>query len=194
MLSSSQVITVFREIVQPKAETPPEGRRPSAVLVALIDDGRNVKVILTERSAQLRHHAGQISFPGGRIDDGETAIEAALREAHEEVDLNPEGVEVLGHLPGVVTTANFHIAPVVGVVRPPVDLTPAPDEVARILIEDLQPLLDPAQFAREPKQYNGINDHTWVIRHPREYIWGATAKLLVQSAALYHHAIEKGAA
>ncbi|MCE2516769.1 MAG: CoA pyrophosphatase [Alphaproteobacteria bacterium] len=187
-------MTAFREIAMPMAEAPPDGRRPSAVLVALMDDGDRVQVILTERSAQLRHHAGQISFPGGRIDDGESAIDAALREAHEEIGLKPEDVEVLGHLPGVVTTANFHIAPVVGVVRRQVELTPAPDEVARILIEDIQPLLDRSQFEREPKQYNGVDYQTWVIRHPREYIWGATAKLLVQCASLYHHAIEKGAA
>lgn len=177
-----------------KPEQPPIGRRPSAVLMALFPEDGQIKVILTERSHELRHHAGQISFPGGRIESGEQPKQAALREAQEEINLNPDDVEVIGYLPGVITTANFHIAPVVGVLKQRPLLTASPDEVSRILIEDLSALLDRSLFEREPKQYKGVDYQTWVIKHPEEYIWGATAKLLVQCAELYYRQLNKGAA
>jgi 8-oxo-dGTP pyrophosphatase MutT (NUDIX family) len=188
---TDQTIKVFEKIALLAPEPPSRGKKPSAVLMALIDDGTGVKIIMTERSSGLRHHAGQISFPGGQIDDGETALDAALREAEEEIGLMPADVDILGYLPGVITTANFHIAPVLGVVRRWPNLTPARDEVARILIEDIAPLLNPDHFERQSNSHQG-NSHqgrdyeTWVIRHPQEYIWGATATMLIQCAALFH--------
>ena len=146
-------------------------------------------MILTERSPRLRHHAGQISFPGGAIDHGETVADAALREAHEEINLSPYHVDVIGHLPGVLTTANFHIAPVLGLIKHGMvtqesDLTPHPDEVGRIILEPLRPLLWRQNHRQEPRQNNGVDYKTWVIDHQDEYIWGATAKLIVQWSRL----------
>lgn len=181
----TSVLEDFRKIVMPEPELAPAGRRPSAVLIPLMIDEGVLKVVLTERSSSLRHHAGQISFPGGRIDEGEVPHTAALREANEEIGLKPEDVELIGFLPGVITTANYHIVPILGLIKGTPTLTKQPDEVARILIEPLMPILDPANFMREPKQYNGVDYQTWVISHPNEYIWGATAKLIVQWAGLY---------
>ena len=177
------------EVMRWRAEPAPEGRRASAVLIPLVEMDGDLNVILTERSSRLRHHAGQISFPGGAIDHGESVEQAALREAHEEINLSPNDVEILGHLPGVLTTANFHIAPVLGLIKKDVSrdglgLTPHPDEVERILIEPIRPLLWRQNHRQEPRQYNGVDYKTWVIDHQHEYIWGATAKLIVQWSGL----------
>ena len=158
----------------------PQGRRAAAVLIPIVEIDNEWKVILTERSKKLKHHAGQISFPGGAIDAEESVIDAALREAHEEIGLNPNLVEVIGHLPGVITTANFHIAPVLGIIREMPDLMPEPEEVARIIALPLQPLLSPSNHRQEDRINQGKTYQTWVIDHQDEYIWGATAKLIVQ--------------
>jgi 8-oxo-dGTP pyrophosphatase MutT (NUDIX family) len=165
-------------------EPAPEGRRASAVLIPLMEIDGHWHVVLTKRASHLRHHAGQISFPGGAIEPGETVAEAALREAHEEIDLHPDHVTVKGHLPSVLTTANYHIAPVLGVVNSTPVLTPQPEEVDHILLEKLHPLLLRRHHRQEPRQYNGLDYKTWVIDHDKEYIWGATAKVIVQWSAL----------
>ena len=179
-MDKNNIITTLKRITMLEPESAPKGKIPSAVLVPVIDAGDAPQVILTVRAATLRHHAGQISFPGGRINHGETPLDAALRESHEEIDLNPNEVDILGFLPGVITTANFHIAPVLGIIRSTPHLTPALVEVERIIIEPLEPLLDPQNHHMQNKKYNEINYKTWVIKHPTEYIWGATAKMMVQ--------------
>ncbi|XDZ66152.1 CoA pyrophosphatase [Alphaproteobacteria bacterium LSUCC0684] len=167
-------------VIQPTADPLPEGRRASAVLMALVEEEAGYSIILTERSPDLRHHAGQISFPGGQIDEGETVLDAALREAEEEIALPAHKVDVLGFLPGVVTTANFHIAPVLAMVNAKVNLVPAEAEVSRILIEPVLPLLDPGRHRSVQREYKGQRYQSWEITHEREYIWGATARILVQ--------------
>jgi 8-oxo-dGTP pyrophosphatase MutT (NUDIX family) len=132
------------------------------------------------RSTTLRSHAGQISFPGGSLDNGEDVIDAALRESREEIGLNSDSVDIRGYLPGVVTVANYHIAPVLGVIDHRPDLIPSPNEVERILVEPLAPLLDRRYHGREVKEHEGRSYQTWVIKHRSEYIWGATAKMLIQ--------------
>jgi len=173
-------------VIQPKADPVPQGRRASAVLMALMEDAAGLSIILTERSPDLRHHAGQISFPGGRIDQGETVIEAALREAEEEIALPAHAVDVLGYLPGVVTTANYHIAPVLGLVKSGVSLIPSEAEVARILIEPVLPLLNPGRHRPVRREHQGRPYQSWEIDHDREYIWGATARILVQWSERIH--------
>ena len=179
-MNSATIIDQFDAITLNAPEPAPAGRRASAVLVPIIYHEGQLRLILTMRSSTLRHHAGQISFPGGRLDDGETVVQAALRESQEEIGLHPDLVQIRGFLPGVITTANFHIAPVLGLIDHIPDLNPAPDEVERILIEPLAPLLDRQNHGREAKEYQGQPYQTWVIDHPSEYIWGATAKMLVQ--------------
>ncbi len=175
------------EVAKPEPDPAPAGSRPSAVLVGLIDHEQDgPSVILTRRADHLRHHAGQISFPGGRIEAAETPAEAAMREAFEEITLARECVEVIGYLPGVVTTAGFHIAPVLGRVTGDLCLTPDPDEVDRILIEPVLPLLNPANHLSVMRDYQGKAYQSWTIRHDHEYIWGATARLIVQWARLLY--------
>ena len=158
---------------------------PSAVLMPLVDlaDG-DIGIILTQRSTRLRHHAGQISFPGGRMDRGETPVETALREAEEEIALSREKVEIIGHLPSVVTTAGFHIAPVLASVRGAFTPIAAPEEVDRILIEPLAPLLRRENHVSVMRETEGQEYQSWHITHEREYIWGATARILVQWSSL----------
>ena len=163
-------------VVQPDPDQPPPGQIPSAVLMALVTmDTGDTGIILTERSAQLRNHAGQISFPGGRIDGNETPVDTALREAEEEIALDRYKVAVLGHLPGVVTTAGFHIAPVLAVIDGEVSLVPAPDEVERVLIEPLAPLLDRRRHKSVTREAGGRRYQSWDIMHEREYIWGGNS-------------------
>ena len=182
--SANNFLNAITGMLGQQPDPAPEGRRASAVLIPLLEVDGHWHVILTKRAAHLRHHAGQISFPGGAIEPGETAADAALREAHEEIDLHPDQVTVKGHLPSVLTTANYHIAPVLGVVKSSPVLTPQPEEVDRILLEKLHPLLIRRHHRQEPRQHNGIDYKTWVIDHDKEYIWGATAKLIVQWSAL----------
>lgn len=170
-------------VTAPHPDTAPEGARPSAVLIAL-DASAEPSVILTQRAQHLRHHAGQISFPGGRIEAGESAAETALREASEEIGLAPKSVEIMGYLPGVVTTAGFHIAPVLGRLETIPALMPDPGEVDRILIEPIRPLLDPANHLSVQREHQGTRYRSWTIRHEHEFIWGATARLIVQWARL----------
>ena len=104
----------------------PAGLRASSVLVPVIIDDARPYLILTKRTAHLPNHAGQICFPGGKIDQGESVMDAALRESEEEIGLTPDQVEPLGYLPGVIAAGQFHIAPVLGVVKPSVQLLPDP--------------------------------------------------------------------
>ena len=166
---------------------PPGSLVPSAVLVALFEGGgEGPRVILTERAGHLRNHAGQISFPGGRIEPGETPAATALREAEEEVGLAGGDVEVLGFLPGVATGAGFHITPVLGMVRGQPGLRPDPGEVERILVEPILPLLEPANHETEMREHEGKQFESWAIKHDKEYIWGATARLIVQWSGLLY--------
>ena len=150
-------------LARPLAELPgdiphrqPSHTRPAAVLVPLLWHPGQPTILLTRREAGLRHHAGQISFPGGKQEaDDASACAAALREAHEEIGLAPERVTVVGELPAYVTVTGFCVTPVVGLILPPVRLTAQVGEVAEIFELPLPLALNPANYIRHDYQQEG---------------------------------------
>lgn len=153
---------------------------PAAVLVPLVQRETGLTVLLTQRTAHLRDHPGQISFPGGRCEESDvSAIETALREAQEEVGLDPRQVELLGLLPEYRTGTGFSITPVVGLVRPPLNLKLDDFEVAEAFETPLSFLLDPANHQRHKIEYQGTQREYYAMPWEGYYIWGATAGMLV---------------
>ena len=150
----------------------------AAVLVPITFREEGGSVILTERSARLKKHSGQVAFPGGRIDAGETALQAALREAEEEIALDRRFVTPLGFLPSYYTGTGYRITPAVALVDPGVSLTPNPDEVERVFEAPLSTLFDMARYRLEKRLWEGQQRQFYVVDHPDAYIWGATAALL----------------
>ena len=151
---------------------------PAAVLIA-VTDRPEPGVILTVRREHLRTHAGQIAFPGGRVDAGESAIDAALRESHEELGLEPAAAEVIGALNDYATVTGYAVTPVLAVVPPDLALTPHDVEVADWFEAPLAHLLDPAQQRQEAAIYRGEERQYYVIDWQGRRIWGATAAMLV---------------
>jgi 8-oxo-dGTP pyrophosphatase MutT (NUDIX family) len=152
---------------------------PAAVLVAVVDRP-SPTVILTERPATMRKHAGQISFPGGRIDPGDSGpIAAALREAEEEIGLARAAVEVIGIADTYRTVTGFEVTPVLGVVPPDLPLRPQPDEVAAMFEAPLHHLLDPSRHEVRSALWRGRERRYYEIRWQDRRIWGATAAMLV---------------
>lgn len=160
-------------------------RTQAAVLLGIIARPDEPHLILTQRTAHLRDHAGQISLPGGRIepdDDGPAA--AALREALEEIGLAPGKVELVGGLRHYDTITGFRIHPIVGWIEPPVEYTPDPFEVADVFELPLSFALDSANHRRDSYERNGERRHFYVLPYQDRYIWGATAGILVNFARL----------
>jgi 8-oxo-dGTP pyrophosphatase MutT (NUDIX family) len=155
----------------------------AAVLVPIIMT-EEPSILLTRRADHLRSHGGQVSFPGGRIDpEDESPEAAALREAWEEVALDPRAVELVGRLPLHETGTGFLVTPVVGLVAPDVALMPAAAEVAAIFTLPLARLLDPGQPTRNRIKLKGGDwRDVWVWPHDDHHIWGATAAILVSLA------------
>ena len=152
---------------------------PAAVLVPIVL-GPAPCVLLTKRNAHLSAHAGQVSFPGGRIEPTDADAEAAaLREAAEEIALDPFQVELVGRLPDHVTGTGFCITPVVGLLPPGLPLRPSPEEVEAVFELPMTVLLDAEAPERRRAFYRGHWREFWVWPHPDHYIWGATAAILV---------------
>ena len=161
---------------------PPDApRRAAAVLVPLVERADGFSLILTQRTADLKAHAGQISFPGGRMEKEDADAEAAaLREAWEEVGLDPKSVEVLGRLDPYRTVTGFDVTPVVGAISPPLSLKPDPVEVAEIFEVPLAFFLDPANHLRHSRTSpTGAVRAYYAMPYQDRYIWGATAGMLV---------------
>lgn len=161
---------------------------PAAVLVPFVM-GPAPGVLLTRRCAHLSSHAGQVSFPGGRIEAQDASPEAAaLREAHEEIALDPRQVEMVGRLEDYVTGTGYRITPVLGLLPDGVacdalSLLPSPQEVDEVFELPLSVLMDPAAPRQTTAELRGVVRTFWVWPHPRHYIWGATAAILVNLAA-----------
>lgn len=156
---------------------PPEPR-PAAVLIPVVDRSEP-GVILTVRHAQMRTHAGQTAFPGGRIDAGEDAGAAALREAWEELHLEPASVEVIGQMEPYRTVTGYLVTPVLGVIPPDLELTPHDREVADWFEAPLAHLLDPANHLRKSAVFEGERRDYYEIEWSGRMIWGATAAMIV---------------
>lgn len=162
--------------------------RQAAVLVPVIAHDGGATVLLTRRSDTLSSHTGQIAFPGGRLDPGETAVDAALREAFEEVALDPAAVEIVGLSDPYETVTGFLVTPVVGWIDRPPRLIASPDEVAEIFETPWDFLMDAANHVRESRTFDGGETrHFWAMPWGERYIWGATAGIIRGlRARLYH--------
>lgn len=151
---------------------------PAAVLVAITDQPRP-GVILTVRREHLRTHAGQIAFPGGRVDPGEDAAAAALREAHEELLLDPASVTLIGTADRYQTVTGYMVTPILGTIPPDPQLCPHEHEVADWFEAPLDFLLDPANQQRRSALFQGRERHYYEIDWKGRRIWGATAAMIV---------------
>ncbi len=180
------------------ASTPPhpqsiygdEGARPAAegltaasVLVPIVTRAQGLTVLFTQRTAHLREHSGQVSFPGGRAAAQDATPEAtALREAHEEIGLDGARVELLGRMADYHTRTGFRITPVIGIVMPPFELRPDANEVEAVFEVPLDFLLDPANHQRRSRVWEGETRWFYAMPYREHYIWGATAGMLVNLA------------
>ena len=157
----------------------------AAVLVPIVRRERELTVIFTQRTVHLKAHSGQVSFPGGRAEPHDATPEyTALREAHEEIGLPMERVEVLARLPDYLTRTGFRVTPVVGLLEPPLVLTPDPREVDEVFEVPLAFLLDPSNHQRRTRELQGRTVGYYVMEFGERVIWGATAGMLIN---LYRH-------
>lgn len=153
--------------------------KPAAVLIGVLDDS----IILTKRASHLAHHPGQIALPGGKVDRGDAGpVAAALREAREEVGLDPDNVRVIGQLPVHETVTGYSVQPVIGRIERDFVPTPEQGEVAEVFRVPLAHLLDPARYRIEYRLWRGTRRQFFVAPYGPYYIWGATARILKSMA------------
>jgi 8-oxo-dGTP pyrophosphatase MutT (NUDIX family) len=156
-----------------------DGLRDAAVLIPVVDHKDGATVILTKRTEKLRHHSGQVAFPGGSIDPTDASAEdAAQRETEEEIGLDRGFVEVIGRLPDYVSGSGYRVAPVLGVVRPGFLLTLNVDEVDDAFEVPLAFLMDEVNHGRESREWQGHMRHYYVMPYGDRHIWGLTAGII----------------
>ncbi|WP_425456723.1 CoA pyrophosphatase [Denitrobaculum tricleocarpae] len=166
--------------LNPDMYEPAEKLTPAAVLVPIVERAEGLTVLLTKRTAHLHDHAGQVSFPGGRVDPGDSGpVSTALRETEEEIGLARHHVRLIGQLDTYVTRTGFEISPLVGLIAPPFELRPDDFEVAEVFEVPLGFILDPASQKRQSRMFKGALRHFYVFPYDDYYIWGATAGMLV---------------
>lgn len=167
-------------------------RSRAGVLLPLHDVGGEQRVVVTKRTDLVEHHKGEVSFPGGAMDpDDADIIQTALREAHEEMGLDPAHVEVIGHLDDIVTITNFHVTPVVGVItEAPYSFTLQEHEVAEVIEIPIGWLLDLGNLVEEPRTRDGVTYTNFIYRYMGHEVWGATGRILHQYVELLRAGLE----
>ncbi|MCD9147027.1 CoA pyrophosphatase [Pseudophaeobacter flagellatus] len=162
----------------------PRRLRPAGVLVAIsLAQPEQPRVILTKRSSALKHHPGQIAFPGGKVDaDDADVIAAALREAWEEIGLPQDLPDVIGQLPSHETVTSFQVTPVVALLHEDFEIRPEVGEVAEVFSVPLSHLLDPTKYTVAARSWRGTRRHYYTVPFGPYYIWGATARMLFNLA------------
>lgn len=166
--------------LNPDFKKPTDGvLRPAGVLAPVIIRDGVAELILTKRSSALKHHPGQIAFPGGKQDENDDdVVAAALREAHEEIGLPPNLVDVLGTLPTHETVTGFQVTPVIGLVREEFVITAEPGEVEEVFFVPLSHVLKEANFSVQSRRWRGQMRSYYAVPYGPYYIWGATARML----------------
>jgi 8-oxo-dGTP pyrophosphatase MutT (NUDIX family) len=162
--------------------------KPAAVLVAVVNRKDRLTVLFTQRHAGLAKHAGQISFPGGKLDGGETALQAALREAQEETGLAPSFVSPLGYLDGYLTVTGYFITPVVALVQEGFLLAPQAGEVDEIFEVPLDFIMNSKNRELHSRAWAGSKRHFYAYNHDGRFIWGATAGMIKNMSEMLHGA------
>jgi 8-oxo-dGTP pyrophosphatase MutT (NUDIX family) len=153
--------------------------KPAAVLIPVLERPGELSIVLTKRLDNLRSHSGQVAFPGGKIDEGDPSPEAAaLREAQEEVSLDPALAEIIGRLPDYHTGSGYRIAPVIALVRPEARLVANPEEVDYVFEVPLAFLMDPANHHRASRIFQGQERSYLEMPYGPHYIWGVTAGII----------------